>query len=164
METLIFSIGMLVIGFALYKIATLNIPKNNVEEELKQTLQLLGQTKQQLKDMTTQYTLEAAAKKVIREAYEKVVHQKKSSEVRVGQTVEQLVGFLEDFPYPDAEIKAMYQPVDLIVFKEDEIVFIEIKSGESQLSDKQRKIRDLIEEKKVRFEVHRINGKGYKVK
>ena len=80
-------------------------------------------------------------------SYDKLQHQKKSSEVKVGQTVEQLTGFLSDFPYPDDEIKALFQPLDLLVFREDEIVFIEIKSREAQLSDKQRKIRKLIEEK-----------------
>jgi predicted Holliday junction resolvase-like endonuclease len=99
-----------------------------------------------------------------RSAFEKLQHQKKSSEVKTGAIVEQLVGFLDEFPYPDDEIKALYQPIDLIVFRPDEIVFVEVKSGDSQLSEKQRKIRDMIEEKKVRFEVHRINGKGYKVK
>lgn len=162
MELIVFILGMCTLGYALYRIAT--IPKSNSEHQLDQTLMELGKVKQQLADMTTQYTLEHSAKVTIKAAYEKLNHQKKSSEVRLGQTAEVLAGFLEDFPYPDEEIKAMYQPIDLIVFKEDEIVFIEIKSGESQLSEKQRKIRDLIEEKKVRFEVHRINGKGYKVK
>lgn len=96
--------------------------------------------------------------------YDKLLGQKKSSEVKTGQIVEQLVGFLDEFPYPDDEIKAMYQPVDLIVFRPDEIVFVEVKSGDSALSEKQRKIRDLINEKKVRFETHRVNEKGYKVK
>lgn len=100
----------------------------------------------------------------LQESFEKLQHQKKSSEVKVGQTVEQLVGFLEDFPYPNDEIKALFQPLDLLVFRENELVFIEVKSGDAQLSDKQRKIRNLIEEKKVRFEVHRINGKGYVIK
>lgn len=100
----------------------------------------------------------------LQEKLTKVTGQKKSSEVKTGQIVEQLVGFLDDFPYPEAEIKALYQPVDLIVFKEDEVVFVEVKSGESNLSEKQRKIRDLIEAKKVRFEVHRVNEKGYKIK
>lgn len=163
MELIIVAILLGVI-LALYKVSQIKPPNNEVEKQLDQTLMELGKVKQQLSDMTTQYTLEASAKKVIKEAYEKLQYQKKSSEVKLGQTAEVLAGFLEDFPYPDEEIKAMYQPVDLIVFKEDEIVFIEIKSGESQLSEKQRKIRDLIEEKKVRFEVHRINGKGYKVK
>jgi predicted Holliday junction resolvase-like endonuclease len=98
------------------------------------------------------------------ERYNKLLSQKKSSEVKVGQTVEQLVGFLDSFPYPNEEIKALYQPVDLIVFKEDEIVFIEVKSGDSQLSPKQRKIKELVQSGKVRFEVHRINGKGYEIK
>lgn len=100
----------------------------------------------------------------LQQAYDKVLSQKKSSEVKVGQTVEQLVGFLDSFPYPDDEIKALYQPVDLIVFRDSEIVFVEIKSGDSQLSPKQKKIKQLVQDKKVRFETHRVNGKGYEIK
>ena len=43
-------------------------------------------------------------------------------------------------------------------------VFLEIKIGTSQLSEKQRKIRSLIELGKVRFEEHRITEDGYSIK
>jgi predicted Holliday junction resolvase-like endonuclease len=164
MELILFVLFIVIILFCLYKLAEIPDEDTDAQKELKETLEQLGKVKQQLADMTNQYTLEHSAKTVIKEAYAKLQTQKKSSEVKTGQTVEQLAGFLDDFPYPDDEIKALYQPIDLIVFREEEIVFIEIKSGESQLSEKQRKIRDLIEEKKVRFEIHRINGKGYSVK
>jgi predicted Holliday junction resolvase-like endonuclease len=58
----------------------------------------------------------------------------------------------------------MFRPIDYIVFSEDEIVFLEIKIGTSQLSDKQKKIRHLIESGKVRFEEHRVTENGYSVK
>lgn len=160
---LIFAVVLLIQFLIIYWLVHFRKPPVD-NSELKDTLELLGKTKQQLDEMKTQYVLENAAKTVIKEAYSKLQFQAKSSQVKTGQIVEQLVGFLDDFPYPDDEIKALYQPLDLIVFREDEIVFVEIKSGEAQLSEKQRKLRDLIEAKKVRFEVHRINGNGYKIK
>lgn len=129
--------------------------------QLQSQLQLSRSANSQAEALVLQLNRTVAAEK---EAYAKLLGQKKSSEVKTGQTVEQLIGFLDQFPYPNDEIKSLFQPIDLIVFREDEIVFIEVKSGEAQLSDKQRKIRKLIDEKKVRFEVHRVNGKGYVIK
>jgi len=42
-------------------------------------------------------------------------------------------------------------PIDGISFDDDSIKFIEIKTGTSQLNKKQRKIRDLIKNKKVEW-------------
>jgi predicted Holliday junction resolvase-like endonuclease len=100
----------------------------------------------------------------LNERFEKLQNQKISADVKMGQKAENLLPFLESFPYKDDEIKGMFQPIDLIVFRPDEIVFVEIKSGQSQLSDKQKLIKKLIDEKKVRFEVHRMNEKGVTVK
>jgi predicted Holliday junction resolvase-like endonuclease len=100
----------------------------------------------------------------LNERFEKLQNQKISADVKLGAKAENLLPFLETFPYKDDEIKGMFQPIDLIVFRPDEIVFVEIKSGQSQLSDKQKLIKKLIDEKKVRFEVHRMNEKGVTVK
>ena len=46
--------------------------------------------------------------------------------------------------------------MDGIQFNEDELIFVEIKTGKSQLSKNQRVIRDLIKEGKVKWAVFRI--------
>lgn len=92
------------------------------------------------------------------ENLEKTISAKKSSEVRLGHISEQLVPFLENFPHNPKNLRALFQPIDYICFNEDGIVFIEVKSGDAALSTKQRHIRDLIDQKKVSFEVFRIKG------
>jgi predicted Holliday junction resolvase-like endonuclease len=46
--------------------------------------------------------------------------------------------------------------IDYIIFEEDKIIFLEIKSGNSQLSFKQRNIKKLIKEGKVEWDEMRI--------
>ncbi len=43
------------------------------------------------------------------------------------------------------------QPIDLIYFKQDEIVFAEVKTGNSRLSQRQRNIKKLVQEGKIRW-------------
>ena len=90
--------------------------------------------------------------------YNKVVNQKKSSEVRTGLIAEQMAPFIGGFPYNPKDAHFLGKPIDFIVFSEDGIHFVEVKSGEARLTDVQRKIRKDIEENKVSFEVFRING------
>jgi len=90
--------------------------------------------------------------------------EKKSKEVRLGQISEVLLPFLDGFEYDPKSLSALFQPIDYISFGEDEIVFIEVKSGGAQLSTKQRRIRDQIKEGKVRFEIYRLGENGIEVK
>lgn len=90
--------------------------------------------------------------------------QQQSKSVRLGLLTENVLPFHADFKYNVKDLVPMFRPIDYIVFAEDEIVFLEIKVGTSQLSDKQKKIRSLINSGKVRFEEHRINENGYSVK
>lgn len=87
-----------------------------------------------------------------------------SERVRLGMVGENLLPFLADFPYDPKTVRGLFQPIDLLVFNEDEIVFVEVKTGDAALTEKQRNIKRLIEEGKVRFEVHRLGDKGYEVK
>ena len=48
-------------------------------------------------------------------------------------------------------------PIDYVIFEDDKIVFLEIKSGESKLSDTQKNIKKLIESKEMYFDTMRIN-------
>ena len=43
----------------------------------------------------------------------------------------------------------MGRPIDYISFGDDEITFIEVKSGNAQLSAKQRHISDLVNQKLI---------------
>jgi predicted Holliday junction resolvase-like endonuclease len=88
----------------------------------------------------------------------KVKSQKKSSEVRTGLIAEQMAPFLEGFPYSPKNAIFLGKPLDFLVFDEDGVHFVEVKSGNAQLNANQRRIRNQLNEKKVTFEVYRIKG------
>ncbi len=91
-----------------------------------------------------------------KELKNKVTSQKKSSEVRLGHIAETLAPFLDQFEFEPEECSFLGQPIDYVSFGQDNITFIEVKSGKSQLSSKQRKIRDQITEGKVAWKEVRI--------
>jgi hypothetical protein len=90
---------------------------------------------------------------------EKVLSQKKSSEVRLGQISEQMAPFLQEFPYDPKKAHFIGMPIDYIVFNDDEIVFLEVKSGGAGLSQKQRQIKDLVARKQIIWKELKISGK-----
>jgi predicted Holliday junction resolvase-like endonuclease len=90
------------------------------------------------------------------EARKKILSQKKSGEVRLGQIAEKLAPFLKDFTYNPENAIFLGQPIDYVVFEDDEVIFVEIKSGKAQLSPKQRHIKKLIENNCVSWKTMRI--------
>lgn len=83
-----------------------------------------------------------------------------SERTRLGQIGEQFACLHTNFKYDRKETKALLQPVDFVCFEESEVVFVDIKTGNAQLSSKQRRIRDNIRNGRVRFEIFRINEDG----
>lgn len=90
------------------------------------------------------------------ETRRKVVNQKKSSEVRLGHIAETLAPFLDQFEFDPEECTFLGKPIDYISFGDDEITIIEVKSGNSQLNQKQRHIRDLVKNKSISWKEIRI--------
>lgn len=86
----------------------------------------------------------------------KVVSQKKSSEVRLGGIAETLAPFLDQFEFDPENCTFLGKPIDYISFADDEITFIEVKSGNSQLNSKQRHIRDQVKSKLINWKEIRI--------
>ena len=77
-----------------------------------------------------------------------------------GKFVEQLAPYLPEFKYDPTEARFIGSPIDLIVFpglatgNPQEIVIIEVKTGKSShLTPEERKIRQLIEDGMVRWEL-----------
>jgi predicted Holliday junction resolvase-like endonuclease len=76
-----------------------------------------------------------------------------------GKFTEQMVPYLPDFKYDPTEARFIGSPIDLIVFPglaagdPKEIVIIEVKTGNSQLTPPERKIRELVENSMVRWEI-----------
>lgn len=98
--------------------------------------------------------------------FEQLQHQNKSSQVRTGAIGESLLPLHEDFPCNPKTLRLLGSPIDYISFcyDTDMITFIEVKTGESQLNDNQRRVKKMVEEGKVQFKVVRLNEKGMKVK
>lgn len=90
--------------------------------------------------------------------YEKLFGQKKSSEVRTGKIAEQMAPFLRDYPLNPDTARFIGDPLDFVHFDEDKITFVEVKSGKSKLSKKQKNLQELIKEGKVEFFIYRIEG------
>jgi len=91
----------------------------------------------------------------------------RSARTLSGKTLEKFVPFLENFPYDPHDVRWLGDPVDLVVFdgysknKESgddikQIVFCEVKSGESKLSEIQKRLKSLVEQKKVKWEEFKV--------
>ena len=99
-------------------------------------------------------SLAQALGKAVREAVTQ------SRAVLGGKFTEQMAPYLPEFRYDPTEARFIGSPIDLIVFpglsrgEPEEIVIMEIKTSRSaQLTPQQRKIRQLIEEGTVRWEL-----------
>ena len=87
---------------------------------------------------------------------DKNLSHRKSSETRTGHLVERFAPFLETFPYPADKCSFLGNPIDYVVWDDDAIHFVEVKSGKSALSKKQKKIKELVEAGKVDFQIFRV--------
>ena len=82
---------------------------------------------------------------------------KQSLSTKYGKMTEQFIPFMKDYPYDEQNFRFLGTPIDGVQFEGDRIVFLEFKVGDSKLTMKQRKIRDLVDKKKVHFEEFRIS-------
>ncbi len=84
-------------------------------------------------------------------------HRMKSGEVRFGKSWENFLPLMKVFRkrHNPENFRFIGSPIDGISFDENEIVFVEIKSGRSNLSTKQRNVKQLVEQKKVRWEEYK---------
>jgi len=98
-------------------------------------------------------------KKFLQRQYNKLLSQKKSSEILLGHTAEKLAPLTKAFDnYNIRDTTFIGMPIDYICFGEDEITFLEVKSGNSQLTTKQKKIKKLVQDKKIKWDTVRISG------
>jgi len=97
--------------------------------------------------------------------FRKLLSQKKSSEVRVGKIGENMAPFMKDWPYDPNRFRFLGNPVDGIQFTDDEVIFVEIKTGKSKLTKTQRSIRNLLRKKDVvSFATFRVGENGCTLK
>lgn len=89
---------------------------------------------------------------------------KRSNAVKGGQLAEQLAPFLPNFPCNPADAHFLGQPIDYIAFpglceknSVDEILLIEVKTNTSQLSGREKEIREAVKSGRIRYVEYRIN-------
>lgn len=82
--------------------------------------------------------------------------QKSSLSSKYGKMTEQFMPFLKDYPYDPQNFRFIGSPIDGIQFDHDKIIFIEFKTNSSRLSERQRQVAELVFQKKVVWEEHRL--------
>ncbi len=82
---------------------------------------------------------------------EELAFQKRSQSVKYGKLTEQFVPFIDDFPFDSTKFRFLGDPIDGVVFEENEIIFCEFKAANARLNERQRKIKELVKEKKVNW-------------
>jgi predicted Holliday junction resolvase-like endonuclease len=93
------------------------------------------------------------APRYLRDARQSAIQQSRA--VSRGQMYEQFVPHLPDFEFNPKDARFLGQPVDFVVFDGlDEgdlrrVVFVEVKTGGSQLTQRERQIREAIREGRV---------------
>jgi predicted Holliday junction resolvase-like endonuclease len=127
---------------------------------------------------STVRTLEARRLGLEAEARESLERWKREHEARIrsdairrsqsavaGKTTEHLAPYLPEFPFDPRDARFLGAPIDLVVFdgmtagELREIVFVEIKTGPSAaLSPRERRLRDAVVERRVRFQELRLPG------
>lgn len=86
----------------------------------------------------------------------------RSQAVTVGKVTEHIAPYLPEFGYNPKDARFIGSPVDFVVFDglNDEsvvqVVFVEVKSGSSSLSTRERQVRDAVKSGRVRWEELRV--------
>jgi predicted Holliday junction resolvase-like endonuclease len=81
----------------------------------------------------------------------------RSLAVTTGKVYEQLVPYLPEFPFNPKDVRFLGSPVDFVVFDGlsaghiTRIVFVEVKTGAADLSSRERRIRDAVQESRVEW-------------
>lgn len=80
-----------------------------------------------------------------------------------GQVAEQIAPFLPNFPCNPGDARFIGKPVDFVAFcgmsegkNVDEVLLIEVKTGNSTLSEREKEIKKAVENGKVRYIEYRI--------
>lgn len=91
----------------------------------------------------------------LRSKVEELTQQKQSLSTTYGKITEQFAPFMKSYPFPPQNFRFIGSPIDGVQFEDDRIIFVEFKTNKAALSKEQRRIKKLVENKKVEwFEFH----------
>ncbi len=112
----------------------------------------------------TQHSLELEFREREREIRRDSVDRSRST--LSGQVLEKLAPHFPEFPYDPTDLRFIGTPVDYVVFDGlgegdvQEVVFLEVKSGRSSLTTRERRVRDAVEAGAIRWDVYRVPDEG----
>ncbi|MEM5875388.1 MAG: Holliday junction resolvase-like protein [Candidatus Aenigmatarchaeota archaeon] len=117
-----------------------------------------------IKNLEWKFKFEDRVRKHIEEIEEKIKREaiERSARSLSGKTVEKLVPIIKTFKHNPHDVRWLGDPIDFIVFdglsegKVKGITFVEVKSGKSKLNERERKIREAVEKKKVYWEEFKV--------
>jgi len=140
--------------------------KEQAETVRREAQEQLQKWREQEVESIRQQQLEVARKEALvqlekwKKGEEKEIRQdaiQRSRSVTVGKVTEHIVPYLPDFVYNPKDARFIGSPVDLLVFdgladgNVKGVIFIEVKTGKSSLSTRERKVRDAIKSGKVHW-------------
>ncbi|MBI2135515.1 hypothetical protein HYU06_00415 [Candidatus Woesearchaeota archaeon] len=111
------------------------------------------------------YTSDLAEIKDLVQSAEKYMRHdaiKRSKRTLLGKLWEHVSPYLPKFPFRPSDMKFLGSPIDFIIFdgasENDikEVIFLEVKSGDSTLSSQERKLKKAIEEGKVSWKLFNV--------
>lgn len=70
---------------------------------------------------------------------------------KFGRIFEQFIPFADNFQWDESKFIFLGKPIDGVVFEDNRIIFLEFKTGNSQLTPNQENVKRLINEGKVEF-------------
>ena len=88
---------------------------------------------------------------------------KQSRAVNRGLVAEQLAPHMAGFKYNPKDCSFLGRPCDYIVFDGldagvlKSIVFLEVKTGESQMNARERQVRDAVQDARISYEIYRLD-------
>ncbi len=81
-----------------------------------------------------------------------IASRKQSLSTTYGKIFEQIVPFSKRFSFEPKNFRFIGDPIDGLAFTDNEVVFCEIKLNKSALSKRQKRIKELVQKKKVRWQ------------
>lgn len=87
---------------------------------------------------------------------QEISFRKQSLSSRYGKMTEQFMPFLKNYPYLPENFRFLGSPIDGVQFEDDKVIFIEFKTANANLSEKQKQVAELVWQKRVEFKEIRI--------
>ena len=82
---------------------------------------------------------------------EELEEKKRSMASLYGKITEQFAPFMFSYPYDAKRFRFIGSPIDGIQFEDDKIIFVEFKAAGGKLTQEQKKIKKLVDDKKVEW-------------